>query len=79
MAKRDHAALDAAVLAAVRGAGQYDATYVIRNRMHQALRPQGCAPVLAALRRLERAGKVRLARRQPYARMLSWELTDLPT
>lgn len=71
MTKRDHAAFDAAVLAAVSGHGC--ATYVVRNRMERATRPATCAPVLAALRRLEKAGKVRPATRRYYARQLEWE------
>lgn len=74
MAKRDHAAFDLAVLGALSQAGQPIATYVVRNRLDRRVRPRNCAPVLAALRRLEAAGKVRLARFQGYARHLTWEV-----
>lgn len=65
MAKRDHAAFDAVVLTALK-ASRYPTlpTYVIRNRMDQAVRPGTCAPVLQSLRRLEAAGLVRQA--EPY-------------
>ncbi|MBR0650367.1 hypothetical protein GXW78_11890 [Roseomonas terrae] len=76
MAKRDHSAFDAAVLEALNAARRDCATYVVRNWMERASRPPTCAPVLAALRRLEKAGKVRLAARQPYARKLSWEMAE---
>lgn len=78
MAKRDHSAFDAAVLAALTAARTACATYVARNWMDRGTRPRTCAPVLAALRRLEKAGKVRLSRHQPYAVQLTWEVAGPP-
>ena len=76
MAKRDHAAFDAAVLAALKAANCAVATYVVRNWMDRPLRPATCRPVLASLRRLQSAGVVRLAYRSFYARQLEWEVAE---